>query len=170
MPKLYLLIGGNQGDRQQIIAHTTDLIQQRIGSVVDSSYIYETAPWGTFADGEVVQSFYNQALKVGTLLTPHDALREAKRIEWMMGRRRKMGTTTYSSRPIDVDLIFYDSLVMVKPYLTLPHPRMHLRRFALEPMCDIAADFIHPVLNKTLKELLDECTDTSSCSRCCLYP
>ena len=190
MSTLYLLIGGNQGNRRQIIAQTTDLIRQRIGSVVDSSYIYETAPWGTFDDGDTVQSFYNQALKVKTLLTPHEALNEAQRIERILGRRRKIiksekwkvesnpSTTAnsqlptldsqlYSSRPIDVDLIFYDTLVMVTNYLTLPHPRMHLRRFVLMPMCDIAADFIHPVLNKTLKELLNECADTSSCTPCC---
>ena len=168
MPTLYLLIGGNQDDRRQIIAHTTDLIRQRIGSVIDSSYIYETEPWGTFADGETVQSFYNQALKVRTLLTPHEALNEAQLIERILGRRRgEKNSQLYSSRPIDVDLIFYDSLVMVTHYLTLPHPRMHLRRFVLVPMCDIAPNYTHPVLNKTMKQLLDECTDTSSCSRCC---
>ena len=167
MPTLYLLIGGNQSDRRQMINDATDLIRQRIGSVVDSSHIYETAPWGTFADGETVQSFYNQAQKVETTLTPHEALKEALRIERLLGRRRKAGITAYTSRPIDVDLIFYDSLVIDTPDLTLPHPRMHLRRFVLEPMCEIAADYIHPSLNKTLRQLLDECTDTSSCCRCC---
>ena len=167
MPTLYLLIGGNQGDRQQMITQATDLIRQRIGSVVACSPIYETAPWGTFSDGETVQSFYNQALKVATLLTPHDALKEALRIEQLLGRRRKTGISAYASRPIDIDLIFYDSLVIDTPDLTLPHPRMHLRRFVLEPLCDIAPDYIHPIFNKTLTELLDECSDTSSCTPCC---
>ena len=167
MPTLYLLIGGNQGDRQQMITQATDLIRQRIGSVVACSPIYETAPWGLFAPDETPQGFYNQALQVGTPLTPHDALREALRIEQLLGRRRKTGISAYASRPIDVDIIFYDNLVIDTPNLTIPHPRMHLRRFVLEPLCDIAPDYIHPIFNKTLTELLDECSDTSSCTPCC---
>ena len=187
MPTLYLLIGGNQGDRQQMITQATDLIRQRIGSVVACSPIYETAPWGLFAPGETPQGFYNQALQVETPLPPHNALTEALNIEWTLGRRRKKNNNAvvndshnntftqshipnsqfYSSRPIDIDLIFYDSLVIDTPDLTLPHPRMHLRRFVLKPLCDIAPDYIHPLFNKTLTELLDECTDTSSCTPCC---
>ena len=216
MPKLYLLIGGNQGDRQQMITQATDLIRQRIGSVVACSPIYETAPWGLFAPDETPQGFYNQALQVETPLPPHDALKEALDIEHQLGRRRKKiveslelkvdsgiphpdnsqfstlrkaseegksqdlhysepkqcleeipNSQFYSSRPIDIDLIFYDHLVIDTPDLTLPHPRMHLRRFVLEPLCDIAPDYIHPIFNKTLTELLDECTDTSSCTPCC---
>ena len=223
MPKLYLLIGGNQGDRQQMITQATDLIRQRIGSVVACSPIYETAPWGLFAPDETPQGFYNQALQVETPLPPHDALKEALDIEHQLGRRRKkiveslelkvdsgiphpdnsqfstlrkaseegksqdlhysepkqcleeilnsqfsiLNSQFYSSRPIDIDLIFYDHLVIDTPDLTLPHPRMHLRRFVLEPLCDIAPDYIHPIFNKTLTELLNECTDTSSCTPCC---
>ena len=216
MPKLYLLIGGNQGDRQQMITQATDLIRQRIGSVVACSPIYETAPWGLFAPDETPQGFYNQALQVETPLPPHDALKEALDIEHQLGRSRKkiveslelkvdsgiphpdnsqfstlrkaseegksqdlhysepkqcheeiLNSQFYSSRPIDIDLIFYDHLVIDTPDLTLPHPRMHLRRFVLEPLCDIAPDYIHPIFNKSLTELLDECTDTSSCTPCC---
>ena len=208
MPKLYLLIGGNQGDRRQMITQATDLIQQRIGSVVACSPIYETAPWGLFSPDETPQGFYNQALLVETPLSPHIALKEALDIEHQLGRRRKKmdnihtpvfdqppkelsfpatsdvspqdflnpskeGTAAaqnsrfYSSRPIDIDLIFYDHLVVDTPDLILPHPRMHLRRFVLEPLCSIAPDYIHPIFNKSLTELLDECTDTSSCTPCC---
>ena len=216
MPKLYLLIGGNQGDRQQMITQATDLIRQRIGSVVACSPIYETAPWGLFAPDETPQGFYNQALQVETPLPPHDALKEALDIEHQLGRKRNKiveslelkvdsgiphpdnsqfstlrkaseegksqdlhysepkqcleeipNSQFYSSRPIDIDLIFYDHLVIDTPDLTLPHPRMHLRRFVLEPLCDIAPDYIHPIFNKSLTELLNECTDTSSCTPCC---
>ena len=91
MPTLYLLIGGNQGDRQQMITHATDLIRERIGSVVAVSNIYETAPWGVFAPDERPQSFYNRALCVETALPPHEALAEALAIEALLGRSRLDG-------------------------------------------------------------------------------
>ena len=184
MPTLYLLIGGNQDDRLQTITQAADLIRQRIGSVVACSHIYETAPWGTFADGEKPLDFYNQALEVSTTLSPHEALKEALDIEHQLGRRRKeigssmphpdnpqctmLNSKLYSSRPIDIDLIFYGDAVIDTPKLTIPHPRMHPRRFVLQPMCEIAPCYKHPILNKTLTELLNECTDTSSCLCCSL--
>lgn len=177
MPTLYLLIGGNQGDRQQMITHATDLIRERIGSVVAVSNIYETAPWGVFAPDERPQSFYNRALCVETALPPHEALAEALAIEALLGRSRldglsatgvqENGGRVYSSRSMDIDMIFYDTLVLDTPDLVLPHPRMHLRRFVLQPLCEIAPDFIHPFFNKTLSQLLEECPDTSSCLCCC---
>lgn len=169
MSDLYLLIGGNQGDRLQLIQRATDLIQQRVGSVAHYSPIYETDPWGTFAEGEKVQGFLNQAIEVRTSLSPLEALCECLSIETELGRKRNLGCTTsakriYSSRPIDIDLIFYDGLILDTPELTLPHPRMHLRRFVLQPLSDIAPNLIHPVYNKTIIQLLDTCPDTSSCS------
>lgn len=177
MPTLYLLLGGNQGDRRQLLSHATDLIHQRIGSVVASSNIYETAPWGTFTSDEGPQNFYNQALQVVTALQPHEALHEALAIEKLLGRVRShnssdtgFGTVAhhpiervYSSRPMDIDLILYDALVLNSPDLVLPHPRMHLRRFVLQPLCDIAPDRVHPIFKKSLSQLLQECPDTSSC-------
>ena len=171
MPTLYLLVGGNQGDRQQMITNATDLIRERIGSVVAVSHIYETAPWGVFAPGEEPQNFYNKALQVETTLSPHEALDEAMCIERILGRRRGIGSVEnaqyYSSRPIDIALIFYGTLVLDTPDLVLPHPRMHLRRFVLQPLCEIAPNYIHPIFNKTLSQLLEECPDTSSCLCCC---
>ena len=200
MSDLYLLIGGNQGDRLQLIQRATDLIRQRIGSVAAFSHLYETAPWGTFAPDETPQNFLNQALLVHTSLSPQQALAEALDIEKALGRLRPTSLiengewrmeneadapslnengpagswsqlsiinyqlSIYSSRPIDIDLIFYDGLILDTPELTLPHPRMHLRRFVLQPLSDIAPNLIHPVYNKTIIQLLDTCPDTSSCS------
>ncbi|MCQ2260788.1 MAG: 2-amino-4-hydroxy-6-hydroxymethyldihydropteridine diphosphokinase [Bacteroidales bacterium] len=168
MSDLYLLIGGNQGDRLQLIQSATDLIQQRVGSVAHFSPIYETEPWGTFAEGEKVQGFLNQALEVRTSLSPLEALRECLSIEAELGRKRNLGGTTskkriYSSRPIDIDLILYGQEVVNTPELTLPHPRMHLRRFVLQPLSDIAPNIIHPIYNKSIIQLLAICPDTSSC-------
>jgi 2-amino-4-hydroxy-6-hydroxymethyldihydropteridine diphosphokinase len=171
MSPLYLLIGGNQGNRQQIINNATNLIQQRIGFVAVSSHIYETEPWGDFQDPNT-QPFLNIALLVHTNLTPLQALSSALLIEKELGRQRiglpsSSELRTYSSRPIDIDLIFFGNLVINTPTLTLPHPRMHLRRFVLKPLCDIAPDYIHPLFNKTLNTLLSECTDPCSCSCYC---
>ena len=171
MSPLYLLIGGNQGNRQQIINNATNLIQQRIGFVAVSSHIYETEPWGDFQDPNT-QPFLNIALLVHTNLTPLQALSSALLIEKELGRQRiglpsSSNLRTYSSRPIDIDLIFFGNLVINTPTLTLPHPRMHLRRFVLKPPCDIAPDYIHPLFNKNLNTLLSECTDPCSCSCYC---
>ena len=133
MSPLYLLIGGNQGNRQQIINNATNLIQQRIGFVAVSSHIYETEPWGDFQDPNT-QPFLNIALLVHTNLTPLQALSSALLIEKELGRQRiglpsSSELRTYSSRPIDIDLIFFGNLVINTPTLTLPHPRM------LTPAC-----------------------------------
>lgn len=165
---LLLLIGGNQGDRLSLLNEAADLIRQRIGSVVAISPIYETEPWGTFAPGEAPQNFYNQALRVATALDPYEALRETQAIEAQLGRSRKPGTEGYASRPMDIDLIFFnDEVVDDAPTLVLPHPRMQLRRFVLEPLCAIVPDHIHPIFKKTLTQLLIECPDSSSCYCCC---
>ncbi len=184
MPSLYLLIGGNQGDRKALLQQSTDLIQQRIGSVVAVSRLYETEPWGDFGEQTPgTGRFLNAALLVDTPLLPHESLLQALEIERLLGRQRPILSSApaddsreerhtspnntchriYSSRPIDIDVIFYDNKIIDTPDLVIPHPRMHLRRFVLQPLCDIAPDYIHPILNKSLEQLLSECPDNCSC-------
>ncbi len=164
-----LLIGGNEGNRELLINQATELIRERMGSVVAVSSDHETAPWGTF-DEEAPQFFLNRALLVETTLSPWQVLRAALAIEKELGRQRpqfsifnfQFSTRKYHSRSMDIDLIFYDDLVLDSPELTLPHPRMHLRRFVLEPLAEIMPDYVHPVTGKTVLEMLDKCPATPS--------
>ena len=177
MPTLYLLIGSNQElqtasgiqNRAALLQQATDLIRERIGSVVRCSHIYETAPWGMFDEEPL--PFLNMAVAVDTRFSARECLTICQQIEYELGRRRSDpsggNNRVYSNRPIDIDLIFYDDEVINTPELTIPHPRMHLRRFVLEPLCDVAPTFVHPVFNKPLNLLLTECIDTCSCSRYC---
>ena len=173
MNKVTLLIGGNQGNRELLIDQATEQIRQRIGSVVALSRVYETEPWGEFEEERgkrKVENFLNRALLVETTLSPWQVLRTALAIEKELGRHRPPLTPytlhltprKYHSRPMDIDLIFYDDLVLDTPELTLPHPRMHLRRFVLEPLAEIIPDYRHPLLGRTVLEMLEECPATPS--------
>jgi 2-amino-4-hydroxy-6-hydroxymethyldihydropteridine diphosphokinase len=167
MEHVTLLIGGNQGDRHRLIEQATEQIRERIGSVVALSSVYETEPWGDFEIENSklkIENFLNRALLVETTLSPWQVLRTALVIEKDLGRERPqlspltshLSPQKYRSRPMDIDLIFYDDLVLDTPELTLPHPRMHLRRFVLEPLAEIMPDYMHPILRKTVKQLLNE--------------
>lgn len=178
MNKATLLIGGNQGDRSRLIQQATELIQQRVGSVVLASSVYETAPWGDFevSSGQCpVPSFLNRGLLVETPLTAEEVLREALEIEKDLGRTRGASLSSrtslsspssqaseasparvYHSRTMDIDLIFFNDEVIDTSDLQVPHPRMHLRSFVLEPLTEIMPDYRHPVIGKTVKELLQE--------------
>ena len=168
MNRVSLLIGGNQGDRHRLIEQATEQIRERIGSVVALSSVYETEPWGDFEIENSklkIENFLNRALLVETTLSPWQVLRTALAIEKELGRERPDFSIfnfqfsinkKYRSRPMDIDLIFYDDLVLDTPELTLPHPRMHLRRFVLDPLAEIMPDYMHPILRKTVKQLLNE--------------
>ena len=167
MHTVALLLGGNQGDRHSLLQQATELIQSRIGSVVLFSSVYETEPWGDFEieDSKLkVETFLNLALVVETSLDAREVLRRALAIEKLLGRKRpetqnselKTRNSKYRSRPIDIDIIFFDDAVIDTPDLTVPHPRMHLRRFVLEPLCEVMPGFEHPILHKTVQQLLSE--------------
>lgn len=148
-----LLLGGNQGDRKELLARAVDLITERVGDVRLRSSLYETEPWGFEAE----QNFLNQAVVVATRLSAHAVLEEVLNMEKELGRVRH--GKGYSSRTMDIDVMFYGTETYDVPDLRIPHPRLHLRRFVLVPLAEIIPDFVHPEYGKTVSELLDDCPD-----------
>lgn len=153
--KVYLLIGGNLGDRFALLNRAKKSIEENIGELVKESSIYETAPWGF----ESEQDFLNQVLIVFTKLTPVEVLEKCQIIENELGRKRQ--SEQYASRTMDIDILFYNDQIVNETNLTIPHEHLHKRRFTLEPLVELSPDLVHPIINKTLKEILLNCTDES---------
>lgn len=153
MNTAYLLIGGNLGDRAAYLAEAINQISAQYGRVISTSSIYETAAWGNVNQ----PAFYNQAVKLVTILSPEALIERLLAIENEMGRVR---TEKYGPRTIDLDILMINDIVIDTPTLTIPHPQLHNRRFALLPLHEIAPALHHPVLNKTIHELLLNCLDT----------
>jgi 2-amino-4-hydroxy-6-hydroxymethyldihydropteridine diphosphokinase len=152
MNKTYLLTGGNEGDRILHMQQARTNIELICGRVLQISSLYETAPWGNANQSD----FLNQVLLVDTELSPESLLKAILSIEENLGRRR---TVKNAPRTIDIDILFYDRLVMKEPGLIIPHPRIADRRFVLEPLNEISPGLLHPLLKKTIHQLLQECTD-----------
>ena len=156
MNKAYLLIGGNMGDRLANLANAKDAIQEQVGVIKNISAIYETAAWGL----EEQPSFLNQALLLETDFEALDLLNRLLKIEIQMGRIRNL---PLGPRTIDLDIIFFNDQIIESDKLTIPHPQMQKRNFVLTPLNEIAPELIHPIFNKTINQLLIECTDTLLC-------
>jgi 2-amino-4-hydroxy-6-hydroxymethyldihydropteridine diphosphokinase len=148
----YLLIGGNQGDRLARLATARDCIEATGAKILLASAVYETAAWGITDQPD----FLNQSLKVSTAQDAPAWLLTLLDIEEKMGRRRK---ERYGPRIIDIDILFFNNSIISQPGLTIPHPEIQHRRFALTPLEEIAPMLIHPVLRQTIRTLLADCTD-----------
>lgn len=151
----FILLGSNMGNREELLNEAIVMIESRCGKVVLKSSLYESEPWGF----ETENLFLNQAIAIEPVLSPHDLLKELLTIEAELGRKRKENHIGYESRPIDLDIIYYDDLINNDEDLILPHPRLHQRRFVLTPLCEIAPDFVHPVFKVSNKLLLERCED-----------
>lgn len=149
------LFGSNTGDKQRIINQAISRLSS-VGHIISGSSFYETVPWGFEAD----ENFLNQITVFDTLCTPEDFLNFCLTTEKQLGRIRSTDGPRYASRPIDIDLLFCDDLILNTPELMLPHPRLHKRNFVLIPLAEIMPAFIHPQFNKNISQLLAECTDT----------
>ncbi|MDR0418681.1 MAG: 2-amino-4-hydroxy-6-hydroxymethyldihydropteridine diphosphokinase [Prevotellaceae bacterium] len=154
MNTVFVSLGSNLGDSVQLLKDALSLIEKQAGTIKSASSVYESEPWGFNAPN----NFLNQVVLFETSIIPSDLLGVLQRIELSLGRV-KLDRQGYDSRAMDIDILFYNSLIIDNPGLTIPHPRLHLRRFALLPMVEIAPDFVHPVFNKTVSQLLDECGD-----------
>ena len=152
MSTAYLLIGGNLGDRKQNLSTAIELINEQCGIVTKTSSLYETAAWGITDQ----PAFLNQALEISTSLNAKQLLRKILKVEKMMGRVRK---EKFGPRIIDIDILFYEDEIHDLRFLKIPHPELQNRRFVLEPLAEINSEFLHPVLKKTIAELLEECPD-----------
>lgn len=132
-----------------------------VGKLLAKSSIYVSPPWGY----ESTNEYYNQVLLFDTSLEPAHLLHFCLRIEKLLGRVRKDEKEGYSDRTIDIDILYYDNLTLEEDNLIIPHPRMHQRKFCLLPLFEVNPDWVHPVYQKDLVQLIDSCTDDSDISR-----
>ena len=149
----YLLAGTNLGDRLSNLLSARKKITGSIGEIISMSHIYETEPWGFESDN----SFYNQAFCIRTDLPVSTILELIHKIEKEAGRTRTSGR--YTDRTLDIDILMFGDKIVKARNLIIPHPFLHLRRFALAPMAEISPDVIHPVFNKSISQLLVNCDD-----------
>ena len=149
----HLSLGSNLGDRATQLSKARDLISTEVGSIMTESSIYETQPWGM----EDQPWFLNQVIAVQSELDPSDVLSRIKKIEIQLGR---LPAEKWHARHIDIDILLSDDKVIEEKDLIIPHPHFHERNFTLVPLMEIAGQLMHPVFQKTIEELYEECRDT----------
>lgn len=162
MAIVYLSLGSNIGDRVGYIQQATSLLSANPDiNIVATSSFYESEPWKMNSQNW----FVNAIIQITTTLTPEDLLNECQRIESQLGRPLNRGLE-YLDRTIDIDIIFYDNLIINNTRLTIPHKHFHKRAFVLVPMLEIAEDYVHPFFGKTVESLYEEIEEPEMV---CLY-
>lgn len=157
MTRCYVLFGSNQGNKDALLEQACTLINKRCGMLVERSSAYCSEPWGFEAE----EWFLNELLVVETELCPDDLMDSLMAIEKELGRIRHPEKNGYCSRTVDLDILYYGDRIIRTEKVTAPHPRLHLRRFALLPLCELVPDFLHPEFNLSQKQLLENCSDPS---------
>ena len=153
MARVYFLLGGNIGNREELLTEAIRKMTIQVGEFIQSSSLYETEPWGFTHE----QNFLNQVAVFESDLPALDILDRTQAIEKELGRVRK--TTQYCERTIDIDILFYGDEMIENERLSVPHPRIQERLFALCPLEEIIPDYQHPKLQKSIKVLKEECPD-----------
>ena len=151
MAIVFLGLGSNLGNRNEQLLAAINLLSEKAGNNPVFSDFYETEPWGYSSPNP----YLNVAVQLKTSLSPFELLTVTQQIERELGRTTKTKEGQYADRHIDIDILMYDDLILQTPELVLPHPRMHQRLFVLQPLAAIAPKLLHPVLNKTIMELLE---------------
>jgi 2-amino-4-hydroxy-6-hydroxymethyldihydropteridine diphosphokinase len=157
--QLFLSLGGNLGNKSEIFDSAIRHIEAQIGRLEKVSSIYESRSWGFHSR----YLFRNQVIQVETRLSPEDILREIRIIENHFGRRRE--PEKYLSRKMDIDILFYDDLILNSEDLTIPHPFIAQRNFVLEPLSEIAPEYCHPVLKEKISQIRLSCVDSAMVRR-----
>lgn len=152
MNTIFLITGGNMGNRKINLEKAADLIKKNIGSIIQSSKIYETDAWGITDQ----PPFYNQVHIVESEFSTDEILRKILAIEKKMGRVR---TIKNAARIIDIDILFFNNDVINTQNVIVPHKEIPNRRFVLSPLNELSPGFIHPLLRKSIHELLSDCKD-----------
>jgi len=153
MNKAYLLLGSNIGNSHKQLAAAAKLIKKNIGKITRQSNLYVTAAWGNTKQPD----FLNQVIVVETTCTAEETIKTILQVEKQMGRVR---TIRNAPRIIDIDILFFNKEVIQEKDLVVPHPEIQNRRFALVPLNELSPGLRHPVLNKTIHQLLETCPDT----------
>ena len=153
LSKVYISLGSNKGDKFKNLQRAIDCIHMQLGQIKQISKVYKSAAFGFEGD-----DFLNTCLILETELKPKKLLKKLLSIEKELGRTRAK-SKGYQSRIIDLDIIFYDDEILDTKSLILPHPEMHKRRFVLQPLNNLASQFKHPLLEKEVNVLLEECLD-----------
>jgi 2-amino-4-hydroxy-6-hydroxymethyldihydropteridine diphosphokinase len=150
--KVYLGLGSNMGNREENLQIAQHIIEEKFGTIISLSSIYETAAWGLTEQN----AFLNQVICIETKYLPIAVLQIVLEIEKSMGRIREQ---KWGARIIDIDILYYANKIITLPDLSIPHPFIQERRFVLVPLCEVAGEFIHPKFKQTNLELLKKCQD-----------
>jgi len=150
--KVFLSLGSNLGNRLENLTQALENLQQKVGNIVKISSVYETDPWG-FSNQD---KYLNMVIEMMTIFSPEEILHAIKFIEQNLKRNTRL---KWESRTIDIDILFFNDEIFEGNEIQIPHPWLHLRRFVLCPLNEIAPDLMHPVLQKSSYQLLEECID-----------